>query len=57
MINLNKTGLFLWELLAEERSEDELTAAITKHFNVEHKEASLGVQTFVGEISGMGLVE
>jgi len=57
LITLNPTGLHVWELLAEERSVDELAAAVVEKFDVELDRAEVDVQVFLDEIRAMGLVE
>jgi hypothetical protein len=57
IITLNDTGAYVWELLAQERTLDELTAAVAEHFDVTPERARLDVQNFLGEITKMGLLE
>jgi hypothetical protein len=57
LIILNDTGRCVWELLAEERSLDELTTTVAKRFDVAAEIARADVQTFLNEIAEMGLLE
>jgi Coenzyme PQQ synthesis protein D (PqqD) len=57
IITLNATAACVWELLAEERSLDELTAALAKRFNVSAEIARNDARTFVDEITRLGLLE
>lgn len=57
IITLNPTGRCVWELLSEERSVDELAAAVTERFEVDVDRARADVQTFLDEITAMGLIE
>jgi hypothetical protein len=57
LITLNDTAVCAWELLAEERSVDELTAAVVERFDVAAEIARADVQTFVDEITRLGLLE
>lgn len=57
IITLNDTASCIWELLAEERSLVELTAAITERFHVPAELARDDVRAFLNEIAGLGLVE
>ncbi len=57
LIALNDTAACVWELLAQERSLDELTAAVAERFDVAAEIAHADVQTFLDEIAGMGLLE
>ena len=43
LITLNNTAACVWELLAQERTLDELTAAVTEHFDVTPERAHLDV--------------
>lgn len=57
IITLNATGRCVWELLAEDRSVDELAAAVTQRFDVDMDRARVDVQTFLDEITAMGLID
>ncbi|VVB72186.1 Coenzyme PQQ synthesis protein D [uncultured archaeon] len=57
LITLNDTADCAWELLAEERSLDELSAALAERFNVTLERARTDVRTFVDEIARLGLLE
>jgi hypothetical protein len=57
LITLNDTAACVWELLAQERSLDELSAAVAERFDVAAEIARADVQTFVDEISRLGLLE
>lgn len=57
MVVLNDTARCVWELLAEERTPDELTAAVAERFDVTPDRARADVQTFLDETTRMGIVE
>lgn len=57
LITLNDTAAYVWERLAEERTLDELAAAVAKRFDVALEIARADVQTFVDEIAKIGLLE
>jgi hypothetical protein len=57
VIVLNATGRFIWELLAQDRSLDDLAAAVGEHFDVEPERARIDIQAFVAEIAKWGGVE
>lgn len=57
LITLNDTAACVWELLAEERSLGELTAAVADRFDITPERVRADVQTFVHEIAKMGLLE
>lgn len=56
MVTLNETGAFLWELLKEERTEDELLAAMLKEYDVDEPTARKGIDKFVAKLSKEGLL-
>lgn len=47
MITTNETGAFLWELLKEDKSSDELVAELLKEYDVEEDTAKADVLEFV----------
>jgi hypothetical protein len=57
LITLNETAACIWELLAEDRTLDELAAAVAEEFDVFPERARVDVQTFIDEIAQMGLLE
>lgn len=57
LVTLNDTGAYVWGMLVEERSLDELTTAVAERFDVAVATARADVQTFVEEIAKMGLLE
>ncbi len=57
LITLNDTAAYVWELLAEEHSLDELAVAVADHFDVDLERARADVKTFVDEITRLGLLE
>lgn len=57
MVILNSTGRYVWELLAEDRSVDELATAVVERFDVDRERARADVQAFLDDITHIGLVE
>jgi hypothetical protein len=57
LITLNDTAAYLWELLAEDRSLDELTMAVVNRFDVVAGVACDDVQTFIDEMTHLGILE
>lgn len=57
LIILNDTAARVWELLAEERSLDELGAAVSEQFDVAADVARADVEVFVNEAIRLGLLE
>ncbi|MCX6842061.1 MAG: PqqD family protein [candidate division WOR-3 bacterium] len=57
LVILNDTARCVWELLAQDRSADELAAAVVERFDVTPDRARADVQTFLDEITRMGMVK
>ncbi len=56
IIKLNETGAFLWELLKEERSAEELTAALLAEYDITREIAAADVKTFIEKLEGAELL-
>ncbi len=56
MVTLNETGAFLWELLSEERTEEELVKAMLGEYDVDEATARAGIGRFVERLSKEGLL-
>lgn len=56
-VAFNDTATFVWELLAEERSLDEMTTAVAERFGVTAEIALDDVRTFADKIKLLGLLE
>lgn len=50
LITLNPTGRFVWELLAENRSTEDLAAAVSKRFGIGLARAQTDVQAFLEKL-------
>lgn len=57
VVVLNAAGHYLWNLLAQEQSLDDLACGVAQRFDVDWERARADVQRFVGEIAGMGLLQ
>ena len=57
MIGLNETAAFLWELLKEERTEEELAALVYEEYEISEKEALEAVQRFGKSLQEEGVLE
>ena len=57
VVILNTTGRCVWELLAEDRSADDLVAAIAEEFDVDRERVQTDVQAFLDQVTHMGLLE
>jgi hypothetical protein len=57
IVTLNDTGTCVWNLLAENRTADELAAAVSEQFEVDAAAARGDVQAFLDEIARLGMIE
>ena len=57
MIGLNETAAFLWELLKEERTEEELAALVYEEYEISEEEALWAVQRFCKSLQEEGVLE
>lgn len=57
LIALNATGRCVWELLAEDRSVEDLAAEIAERFDIEKARARADVQAFLDDMGRFGLLE
>ena len=57
MVVLNTTGSFIWELLEQERSFDELVRAVVERFEVEADRAGADVRVFIDDLYRQGWIE
>lgn len=57
LITLNPTGRCIWELLAEDRSIEEMAAEISERFDVDKEKAHSDVQAFLDDIGRFGLLQ
>jgi len=57
VITLNETGAFIWELLGEERSLDELVEAVCQEFEVEPDQARKDIEDFLENLKRFDIFE
>ncbi len=57
MIQLNKTGGYLWELLETDQTEDSLTAALVEKYNISEDTARQDVKAFVNKLREGGILD
>ena len=57
MVVLSPTGSYLWELLAEDRSAEELVTALVDRYDVGKERAGADVRTFLDDLSRKGLID
>lgn len=57
VINLNKTGVLLWNALIKGATEEELVNALLKEYDVEQSVAENDVKEFVGKLKEANLIK
>ncbi len=57
LIALNSTGRCVWELLAEDRSIEDLAAEIVKRFDIDEEKARADVTFFLEDVERFGLLD
>ena len=58
LMNLSESGAFLWKLMEEEASEEELVAKlISEYDDVDESTVRNDVQEFISEVKKRGLLE
>ena len=56
VITLNETGVFLFELLEKDTTEENLVASMLKEFDIDEATAKADVADFVGKLKEAGLL-
>lgn len=57
MINLNDTGAFLWKLLENGATEDELLEKMLDEYKVSRDDAKLGISSFINKMREADLLD
>ena len=57
IMSLNETGVFLWKLMENQVSKQELIDALCKEYEVTPDVASADVEAFLTQLSTKGLIE
>ena len=57
MIGLNETAAFIWELLKEERIEEELASLVFEEYEISEEHALEAVQRFCKSLQEEGVLE
>ncbi len=57
MLNLNGAGAFLWNLLGEERTEEEMLDAMLAEYDTSREEAKKGLDNFLQKLREAGVLE
>ena len=56
MITLNETGKLLWDALAQEQTQETLTALLLEHYQVEAEQARKDIDAFLKNLCAVGAV-
>ena len=57
IINLNETGAFLWKILQEGATEEQLKEKLLGEYDVSEEIAARDVKAFINKLSEAGLVK
>ncbi|MEN6439423.1 MAG: PqqD family protein [Syntrophobacter sp.] len=57
LMTLNATGRYVWELLAEDRSEESLVSEVVNRFDVGEERARADVRIFLDDLERLGLLK
>ena len=57
MISLNETGAFLWKLLAEGITKEDLLVKMLAEYDVDEEVAKTHIDTFIKKLEESGLLE
>lgn len=56
MISLSPSGAFLWQLLQQETTQDQLVQAMLKEYDIDDKTATADVAEFVQQMRTVGVL-
>jgi hypothetical protein len=56
-LKVNGSGRFLWELLAEPRTETDLVTALVERYGIDEARAAADVAAFVADLRQRGVLE
>lgn len=57
MITLNETGAFLWKLLENDISEEELLQRLTAEYDISEDIAKADINAFISKLKDAGLID
>lgn len=57
LINLNETGAFLWKLLQEGASKEELLSGLLSEYDADEETAKADLEEFLDRLSAEGILE
>lgn len=57
LITLNKTGVFVWNLLQNDIDYNTVIAKITEHYNIDEKTAKADFDIFLEKVRKAGIID
>ncbi len=57
MLTLNDTGMFLWELLKNDISQEEMLSKTVSEYDVDKETASTDIDDFLNNLRSKGILE
>ncbi len=57
IIKLNESGAFLWSLLSEDKTTDELVKAVISEYDVDETTATRSIEKFIAKLSDADILE
>ena len=57
MINLNEAGAFLWQLLENDTTAEQVVSALLEQYEVDEETAKKDVETFIANLESANLLE
>ena len=57
IIEMNKTGAFLWEQMEKDMTKEQLTEALLEHYDVDQMQAEKDVEIFTERLLKAGILE
>lgn len=57
MIKLTGVGAYLWELLLEDKNENELITAVTEKYSIDETTAARDIKRFLQQLRKNGILE
>ena len=57
MITINETGAFLWKILENGATQEDLVNALIKEYGIDKELADKDVDAFINKMKGAGLLE
>lgn len=57
ILKLSESGAFLWDLLSDDKSVDELTFAMLSEYDVDEERARADIEKFINKLDAADLLE